>query len=274
MPKMKKTMNNIFTRTTFDLPMTKFLTVLVFLSFVPCVYAEIIDGPANIREKPEGRIIAVLNDGMEVEIVPPYIWAKSWLSVGFIVYVEKKAFINNPKKLEVKGKYLLYDKQGRIIGKTMETFKIGWDIGSENGRVGIVIDNSYTHKGNIRADTIPEYELAKVLDTSEAPILKDKLMGFLIKYNFEKWPLAKDKEIEDYFIYESWIYDISPMPRLELILYKNRLVSVIHRNLLMSNKFKSNDLFREMKIINLEKMDTQLSKKIQEEIIEPLKTAD
>jgi len=267
-------MTNTFTPNTHDFLVTKLLTVLLFFSLVSCVYAEIIDGPANIREKPEGRIIAVLNDGAKVDMVPPYIWGKSWLSVGFVAYVEKEAFINNPKKLEVKGNYLLYDKQGGIIGKTMETFKIGWDIGSENGRVGIVIEDVYTHKGNIRADTIPEYELENLLDTTEAPFLKDNFKSLLNKYNFEKWPLIREKDLEDYFIYESGIYDPSPMPRLQLILYKNRLVSVIHRNLLMSIKFKSKELFREMKIMNIEKMDPKLSNKIQEEIIEPLKTAD
>jgi hypothetical protein len=271
---MKKKMTFIFICTAHDTLVTKLLAVLVFFFLVSCVDAEIINGPANIREKPEGKITAVLKDGVEVEMVPPYISAKSWLSVGFVAYVDRNAIIKNQKKPEVKGHYLLYDKQGRIIGKTIETFKIGWDIGEENGRVGIVIEKSYTYKDNIRADTIPEYELKNLLDTTEAPILKDKLTSFLNKYNFEKWPLVKDKEIEDYFIYESWIYDISPMPRLQLIYYKNRLVSVIHRNLLMSNKFKSKELFREMKIMNLEKMDTKLSKRIQEEIVEPLKTAD
>lgn len=267
-------MTKIYTRTSCHIFITKLFTLLVFFSFVSCAYAEIIDGPANIREKPKGKVIAILNDGAKVEMVPPYISAKSWFSIAFIAYVEKEAYIKSPKKPEMKGHYLLYDKQGRIIGKTTETFKIGWDIGEENGRVGIVIENYYTHKNNIRADTIPEYELVDLLDTTEAPFLKDNLMSLLNKYNFEKWPIEKEKDLEDYFVYESGIYDPSPMPRLQLIFYKKHLLLVIHRNLLVSNKFKSKELFREMKIMNLEKMDTNLSSKIQEEIIEPLSTAD
>jgi hypothetical protein len=251
---------------------------LIFLSFfiLSNAQAELINGPANIREKPGGKLVAFLNDGVEVELVPPYISAKSWLSLDFVVYVEKEAYLKRPpqKKPELKGNCLLYDKQGRNIGRTIETFKIGWDIGEENGRLGIVVEDVVTHKRNVREDTIPEYDLENILLNTETPILKDQLADYLNKYNFEKWPLVKEKDLEDYYIYESGLYDPSPMPRLELIFYKDRLVLVIHRNLLSSSRYKSRELFREMKTMYLEKLDTKTSEKIQKEIIEPLRTAD
>ena len=254
--------------------MTKLLLVLVLFFQITCVFAEIIDGPANIREKPSGKIVAVLNNGVAVEMLPPYLSGKSWYSVGLVAYVEKGAFINNPKKLEVRGQYPLYDKQGRVIGKTIETFKIGWDIGEEKGRVGVVIEHVYAHKDNIRSDSIPESELVNLLDAKGPTILRSELKGFLSKYGFEKWPIVGDKDIEDYFIDESWIYDLSPMPRLQLIFFKNRLVAIIHRNLLISEKYGSRELFREMKFMDIAGMDADVSKRIQKEIIEPLRTAD
>jgi len=174
----------------------------------------------------------------------------------------------------VRGQYPLYDKQGRVIGKTIETFKIGWDIGEEKGRVGVVIEHVYAHKDNIRSDSIPESELVNLLDAKGPTILRSELKGFLSKYGFEKWPIVGDKDIEDYFIDESWIYDLSPMPRLQLIFFKNRLVAIIHRNLLISEKYGSRELFREMKFMDIAGMDADVSKRIQKEIIEPLRTAD
>jgi hypothetical protein len=253
---------------------TKLLLVIVLFFQISYVYAEIIDGPANIREKPRGKIIAVLNNGAAVEMLPPYLSNKSWYSVGLVAYIEKSAFTGNPKRLEVKGHYSLYDKQGRVIGKTIETFKIGWDIGEEKDRIGIVIEHVYTHKDNIRSDSIPEKELVNLLDAKGPGIPKSELKGFLNKYGFEKWPAVKNKDIEDYFIDESWIYDISPMPRLQLIFFKNRLVAIIHRNLLVSEKYESKELFREMKSMDITRMDADVSERIQKEIIEPLRTAD
>lgn len=250
------------------------ICLAILFLFANHTCAEIIDGPANIREKPNGKLIAVLNDGVEVEMVPPYISAGSWFSISFVAYVEKESFFDSRRKTKLKGQRFLYDKQGKVIGKTIQTFKIGWDLPEINGRIGVVIEDYFVYKDNIRANTIPEYELSILIDAKKTAVMVSDIKSFITKYDFRKSRLMKDKDLESYYIYESSIYDPSPMSRINLIFYKNRLILVIHRNLPVSATFKSKKLFREMKTTYLEKVDDRLSKKINEEIIEPLKYAD
>ncbi len=252
-------------------------TFIILIAFV-CFFhgsfalAEVIDGPANLRDKPNGKVIAVLNNNVEVEMYPPYVLDKVWYSIVFIGYVEKRFYI--AESGAVRANSNLLNEQGQIIGKTLEDIKADWDIGENNGRVGVVINHICTHKGNIKASSIPETELAALLDSRETTIQKSELQQLLDKYAFQNWSVVKDKEIEDYFIHENTLYDLSPMPRLQLIFYKNTLISVIHRGLLHNNKYPSRELFREMKRMDVAKIDADVSKRIQKRIIEPLKTAD
>ncbi|MDH4163881.1 MAG: hypothetical protein OEW15_14515 [Nitrospirota bacterium] len=249
------------------------LLVLTSLFQASYAFAEIVKGPANLREKPEGKILLTLNDGAVIDLLPPYITERTWHPLGLVAYVEKTAFINIVKNPQVKADSILYDINGVVVGKTIDQFKVGWDIGEKNSRIGVVIEHVFINTGNIKPDSIPEYELIKFLDR-DGPIQKSTLQGFLNKYKFEKNPRLKDGQIEEYFILESWIEDLSPMPRLLLIFYKNNLVKVIHRNLVTSKKYVSQELFRNMKVMDTAGIDADGANRIQKAIIEPLRTAD
>jgi hypothetical protein len=275
----------------FNMILIRGIIISLLYFFAACfplahiVYAEIVDGPANLREKPGGKIIAILNDGVEVDIMPPYILSEKWLPIGFVAYVEKAGLINSSDKTVVKENFVLYDKQGKIIGKTINPFKFGWDIGEELGRVGIIIDQAYVFQSNIKPNSIPECELKRIIDAKESSINKIELAQFLKKYEFKGGRIWEEndtdanvnegKEIEDCFIFESRFYmPESPQTRMRLIFYNKHLVAIIYRSVISSKKNSSSILFNLGQIMYIGKLDAKIKKKIQKEIIEPLQNVD
>jgi len=224
-----------------------------------------------VMNRPGGKIVAVLNDNVEVDVMSPYLSNGKWFPIGFVAYLNKTGLIKNPRR-EVKENFLLYDKQGRLIGRTIGPLRFDWEMQEELGRVAVVINIAYVSQSNIRPNSIPEYQLQGILDKHERQISKHDLEQFLMKYKFKIWPIENDRELIDYMILESELNGSgNPLPRTHLIFYKSHLVAVIHNDLLDSKNYISQPLHRKQKIMYVGKVNGDVVDRIQKEILNPLR---
>lgn len=101
------------------------------------VLGERIDGPANIRDTVNGKILFTLNDNVVVETTPTQ---NKWLVAGVFVML-------TPKQIEdfriMPGTDLISTDKN-VIGKTLDTVGI-WMAEDSSGLIG-----AYTHIDNIK----------------------------------------------------------------------------------------------------------------------------
>ena len=106
-----------------------------------------IDDPANVREKPEGDILFVLNNNSEVYVMPI---KNNWSQILVPVKLDAKNF--NKEMGGVKKGIILYDQKGDIIGKTKSFIECNYDFrldknSTKHQYVGFL--SAYTHQVNI-----------------------------------------------------------------------------------------------------------------------------
>ena len=92
--------------------MKKFITVfLLSLLFSTNIFADLIDGPANIRETPNGKILFSLNNDVSVQCEDI---ADNWCHISLMVWVKPEDVLN---KKQIKKDAILYDSDNHEIGK-------------------------------------------------------------------------------------------------------------------------------------------------------------
>jgi hypothetical protein len=89
------------------------IILLLFLLLSSISYAELIDGPANIREKPEGELLFSLNNDIRVHVES---YRENWYRISLQVWIKKADVINEK---QIKKDSVLYDSTGVEIGKTL-----------------------------------------------------------------------------------------------------------------------------------------------------------
>jgi hypothetical protein len=107
--------------------MKKFLLVFAILSILALLsltlsittHAELIDGPANIRETPNGAMIFSLNDDCRVQCKTH---DEKWFYVSFTAWVKGDGVVDGK---QIKKDVILYDYSGIEIGKTLSTVTLG-----------------------------------------------------------------------------------------------------------------------------------------------------
>lgn len=186
------------------------------------ILGERIDGPANIRDTINGKIIFELYDNVYVECTQA---KNDWFIIA-IAPSNKAADYTNENFIK-KGTELLQDN--KPIGRAIE------DVEVTMGAYG------YTHKSNIKPESIIENALNKHFKTKNSREFE----------NFEtiinQYQLTKDEQFdgyEVYYNYENWIDDPSPMFRIGLIFQNNKLVSILHSRALDIKDTKNNKLDR------------------------------
>jgi hypothetical protein len=116
--------------------------------FSSAVVAAVIDGPANIRDKPNGRIIASLDDGVSVE-------CKHRVGDWYLTAIAVKIPSVSVEQNHVKKNTVLVTASNKPVGKTVSSTpllypKLYWD-----GFTGKI--EAYTHAQNLRkpSDSCP-----------------------------------------------------------------------------------------------------------------------
>lgn len=131
--------------------MKKFLIILFFTSiFCTSIFADLIDGPANIRDFPNGKIIFSLNN-VNVQCKD----YKDWYYISLMVWLKKDDVI---EEKQIKKGSILYDSNNNEIGKTLDSIVI---TAQENllysntlGKFSCTL-SGYTFNNNIQKNVKP-----------------------------------------------------------------------------------------------------------------------
>lgn len=142
--------------------MKKYLLIVLFIFIVSFnVTAQLIDGPANIREKPNGKVLYSINDNVPVDY---RFFQNDWYIVSFTVNVPEADFsIENGISKEA----ILYDIAGNEIGKAMDNIPVSKEnitYHQENHIYTCVLEG-YTFKNNLK-DSI---SIVSIADRIKAP---------------------------------------------------------------------------------------------------------
>ncbi len=255
------------------------LIAILFLLMLNTVFAESIDGPANIREKPNGKIIFSLNDGA---IVGCHGLSKNgWYVIALTVFVKESSFTKDKK---VKAGEILYDIKGKEIGKTSAVIlPQEWEDIEYHNQLNLyscVIDG-YTFENNIKPESLLERQLEDGLKNNNQKITV---------HNFAKIiPISKYgyKYTDVYDIYDecspyksgdfshSCIYEFSAGPfsmgiRAMLVFYKEELVALIYTERDVILKFYKQKLLKHdwnYRIGYIKPVDEKVQKDLEEQYI-------
>ena len=187
----------------------------------PRILSERIDGPANIRDAINGKLLFELHDNMPVYTSDTL---KKWCSVGIRLHLSEKDYLANliPKETRI---FSEYDME---IGKTLTDLHLDpFDTYEDHGEFyGLV--RGYTAMQNIKPQTQPENALVRVLGGKTAVTLAE-LRDYISGYQFESSTIGK-------FVTYQLDAEIVTGPtgefRLILVFDNDRLVGVVHKRMM------------------------------------------
>ena len=230
-------------------------TLLIILLTISCVnlFAEKIDGPANIRKEPKGEKFISLYDNVEVTCTEI---ENDWYKIGFAVKLTKEQY--EQSKITISAGTKLYNLKDELIGEALIdlTFSHKMMGGPKNKRWYGVEWTGYTYKSNIRPESIPEIELGEILMKHKDNLYKSQFESYLKLHGFKTTGLLKrfNENYTEYMIYENWIDDPSPMDRIRLIFEDLKLIAIIHTRDIKVDYLQSSELVRGRKIMVVVKM--------------------
>lgn len=183
----------------------------------PRIVSERIDGPANVRDKVDGRRMFVLNDNVPVSTSDT---VKGWLQIGLIVDLTDTQFAD--QKI-TKGASLFV--AGNVVGTAIEDLKVDGRF-RDRGK-GKAILWGYTMLQNIRLPTMPENVLAKLIDQpSVENVGMTRLKDFIEGFGFSR---TKIGSYVTYQLDEGVALGPSSPLRILLVFNENELFAVVHR---------------------------------------------
>lgn len=210
----------------------------MFLLLFPLVgnpaVAEVIDGPANFRGSPKGKIVASIDDGV---VVTPEDYEGGWYKVAVSVYVKKADIQADPEDQSgyglIKANRVLYDGSGRKIGRTAAPVRIEFGPDETADKYFGVIQ-AYTFHQNIRPESLVEPEIERLL-SSAVLSMKAGWAKLIDRQNYQYWLAHKD--FNSYIYFNPLGVEIHPEPRTILFFYKDRLFAIYHTQPIQSEKF-------------------------------------
>lgn len=227
--------------------------------------AETVDGPANIRSKPNGKVIATIGDGEKLNVLS---YKNGWYEVEIPVYVYKKSAPDGLSS--VVPNTSLYNNNGRIIGKTLDNANIVDGPGEEEDRYqGAII--GYTATTNIRPESVLESEIEKLLAKHKFSLNTD-WWSHINKSRYESWKIYGD--FESFNVGEELALDPSPTARIILYFYKKNLFAIYHVKPINFQSFKGSVKVLSGKIDYLEMLTGSVKDDFKREFFEPLATSD
>ena len=192
------------------------------------ITSERIDGPANIRDTVNGKIIFSLNDKIAVAATEPQ---NKWLQVGVIADLSQKQM---DSLFIAKGSKIIVD--GKEVGQAVENIHLNGAFKSNEGLKGELI--GYTFSSNIKSNTIPENVFSIIVNSASSTLTINDFKQFLKDFQFNEYDglLTHFKAFE---IDENWIDDPSPLLRLWLLFQGDKFYGVFHSRPLALNGAKT-----------------------------------
>ena len=203
---------------------------------------EKINGPANIRDTVNGKILFSLNDGVIIETSPAI---NKWVKIGVYVKLTNKQI----EAFKLEKNISLINEKGEVIGKTMNIVEISM-VEDEIGYL-----EAYTHQDNLNMAFNPELDLMKIL--AQGIFQKKAFESYMKKFGFEAYEEDHTLKYKQYFMYESIAVDLSPLDRITLLFNQNNFVGIFHTRNITSKGFKTFTLVRGHKLTVLETMSNQ-----------------
>ncbi len=197
------------------------------------ILGERIDGPANIRDTINGKILFSLNDNTLVECTENI---TNWHIVGLFVKLDSTQFENF--KL-TKGD-ILFDANDDSIGVAINDIPL-WLSDDNEGFIA-----GYTYKDNIKQETIIENTIMQLVIDKNYNLSTDDLKQLIYGFKMETCSATSmaDENGEWYFYYDNVIDDISPRDRITLILENEKLIGIVHSHNLNLRQSKTYELIR------------------------------
>lgn len=223
------------------------------------IMGERIDGPANMRDTINGKVLFVLNDNALVETSVLF---GRWMTVGLFVKLDE----NEKNQVKILPNKFLISSDGKIIGKTVDTV----EVYMEDNDLGLI--EAYTSIQNIKEYTIPERALEYEINAGHLD--KKRLDRFIKTFGFY---IVNESDLgyQELFISESIMEDPSPRDRITLLFDKNDyLVGMIHSRQLNLSKHKTYKLIRGHSLTITKPMDNQEINRIIRTRIDYLNTVD
>lgn len=179
------------------------------------ILGERIDGPANIRVKPNGEILFELNDNVLVESTP--LDSNGWYQV--MVYADLDAGDLEIDSIEKDREIII---ENDTVGKVLKSHPVS--TGQRTGWTYAML-YGYTHKKNIKPKTIIEKVFKESLLKNGRNKInwKDFIRTFDLDTNAMNY-----SEFDTYYNYENSIEDPSPGFRLVLLFENNNLIGFVH----------------------------------------------
>lgn len=176
------------------------------------IIGERIDGPANIRETANGKILFELLDSVSVISGPI---KNNWLTVGLWIDLTTD---NKQCECILPGEKILMNSD--TVGTAIDTVQF-WFLEEKSGFVA-----GETHVNNVLKSTIPEVYVSAQINKGKVSLLDfNALMAAL---EFEKGSNWGNESFQSYYFYESLIVDPSPMERISLLFKNDTLVAICH----------------------------------------------
>ncbi|NBG65507.1 hypothetical protein [Acidiluteibacter ferrifornacis] len=179
------------------------------------IIGERIDGPANIRHKPNGDILFELKDNALIEVTTKPV--NDWYQV--LVYADID-YNEYPMDSILKDRLIIVNND--TIGKVIQSHSISSGQGRDFAYAMLY---GYTHKNNIKPETVIETAFKNNLTENGRNFSGWK--GFIETFKLDKDAVDYD-EFESLYNYENSIEDPSPGFRIVLLFDNKNLVGLIH----------------------------------------------
>lgn len=217
------------------------------------ILGERIDGPANVRDTINGKVILTLDDNVLVETAPEL---GKWFLLGVYVKLTDKQI----EDFKIYPNTDLFSVDGKIIGKSKDTIEL-WMTDDVSGFFG-----AYTHTDNIKKQTIPERALESELEKGNLTI--STLKNFIWTFDFRDYGENTELKYKQLYINESTVVDPSPKDRITLLFdNKENLIGVIHSRKLNLTKYKTYELVRGHSLTVIAEINNKEIKRIMNERI-------
>jgi hypothetical protein len=200
------------------------VTLLGFIAFTSThIYAETIDGPANIRLTPNGKTIASMYDRSPIEVEGK---DGDWYLVRVLFFVENNMIKSNESIIGENTEFS--DTNGTKIGKTLDTIKVDYGPNGDSNRSQLTFVG-YTHRQNIVPESLVEESISKIVKSgANLNVNTDVWKKHLALIDYQPW--TSIDSFETFLLYENDYYDISPEPRIILFFYSDKLVGILHKS--------------------------------------------
>jgi len=226
--------------------MTKNRLILLISLFVAfsSARAEIIDGPANFRDKPNGQVLFSLMDGIKVECMP---LESNWFKVSFTIHLTKSQY---DSQYEIKKGEKLYDRKGNLVAIALADIPSALTNSSTYGgapgvaKVYEMEIRGYVSQTNIKETSIPENALNTIINQNRSNLTYSKLLDFMALNGYEKAGIIKKvySKLNDYVIEESSVDGGSATDRIDLIFEGDELILIVHSRPLKIKDVKDYEL--------------------------------